>query len=416
MRQRVQNSVNMQETPSSIAFVFSRIITRALLFGAAILYVGCSFSTDFDRFEKDDVSEISPFVLDLSEAICSYAMRCEAKFDKVKDLQRFCVPQVLEAELSQLAPANLPSVDLSSVGDCLAYWDDPDCESTPPSLLPKACSELLIRPTSSSTIPCKGPLECPSQRCLEPSDQCSIRVCIPSRNLGEECNADANCADDYICANHSGSGLCQLPQEDGSPCLRSAECAKGLYCALNPSVCTPQPTNDGAPCDASDGIDPCGAGLICSGPTGNRTCKSGTVNPGLAPCHSEQPCDLGERCVGGVCRKIVPKGEPCSSDLECPEFHICHENTCAMRPWIGGECDEAQRCLVGTCADGRCQLPAAGEACVSDTLLLGLRCDGASRCDGSVCQLPFGEGVSCRDNNQCSDGLVCNNGTCTSCD
>ena len=157
--------------------------------------------------------------------------------------------------------------------------------------------------------------------------------------------------------------------------------------------------------------------------------EGGAGGAGGAPeCTMDADCDIGEICVGGVCR-----GDPglfcdtrlCAEDAglkaACVEaFLLClaenprEEECVALALLICNECNGDQDCNEGFVCD------------VNNECVLPLECTDASQCDedGNPCtaaacenntcgQVPTNEGGSCDSGTGSGDGS-CNAGTCDS--
>ncbi len=149
---------------------------------------------------------------------------------------------------------------------------------------------------------------------------------------------------------------------------------------------------------ATDKDEPCGDGGICDGLGACVACTD----------THDDACAADESCTDGVCAKLhcfddmVNGGETdlnCGG-LECPP--------CALGLLCGGPSD----CLTTVCTEGTCS------ECTDHT-----DCDAGTWCNGGSCVAKKGQGDSCNDAAQCTDGFCADgvccdracNGTCEAC-
>ncbi len=210
--------------------------------------------------------------------------------------------------------------------------------------------------------PCAAATDCASGSCADPGDgaqrcltPCEVGAgscpvgdaCV---GLGDGCGA---CVDAAIVA-----GARQL----GEPCEADAECAGGASCL------------DGACATSCDAATPCAPGYRCEG----LACVRGQLGQVTDPCGEDADCAGGLTCAsGGFCTRA------CASDDECPDGARCGDVDGATRcaptlPQIGEACSGA--CQRGVCEDGTCAQPCGPEAVCS----AGYACQrddrGAPRC------------------------------------
>ncbi len=119
---------------------------------------------------------------------------------------------------------------------------------------------------------------------------CQFNFCSPvPANDGDPCDDYLLCTENTVCQG----GICQ----GGTPyqgCAPPGGCYIGS-CDPMFDMCTAQPGNDGASCDAGD---PCQTGTTCAG----GACIGGTpANDGLA-CDDGLSCTTGETCSVGICQ------------------------------------------------------------------------------------------------------------------
>lgn len=256
---------------------------------------------------------------------------------------------------------------------------------------------------------------CTSQADCAPGWFCgSDGRCGSSGSLGDACESDAQCE-----SGHCADGVCC----DG-PCTE--QCAA---CNLPGSVgvcraTAGPPVGDREPCASDDttcgglcdGIDP----FACAYPDAQTTCGDAVCDDGdvLFPSFCDGAGACGDRarvacgpfaCDDGAC------AEPCASNADCADDHVCRDGDCLALTRSGEACTSGDECSSGVCAGGFCCdgpcvggckgcgvegregecLPMAGDA--------GDSTCGPYRCDGSRPDCP----TSCVSSEDCSDGNHC---------
>jgi hypothetical protein len=216
-------------------------------------------------------------------------------------------------------------------------------------------------------------------------------------------------------------------------CIAGSSCDPANPCHVGQTVCGP----NGGPASCQDtgmaqanGTD-CGAGSACRDGT-CQACAAGTACPVLL-----KPCRSGTiLCATGapVCTELdnLPNGTSCGSGS------VCQEGVCAAC-MNGAPCTPTNPCHIGTlsctagapmCVDGGSNAPAgavcgAGMVCsavgVCGACMVGASCTvpgnpcrvGVTACNtGSPVCVESGNAPNGTD---CSAGMVCSGGACTSC-
>ena len=265
-------------------------------------------------------------------------------------------------------------------------------------------------------------------------DKCSTGKCAPGATL--DCDDKNGCTADS-CA--PASGCVHTPQgggcDDGDSCTSDDACKGGKCVGQGLKSCTDgnDCTDDG--CDANGGCvnkantkacddgDPCSSDDNC----GNGTCHAGkpkicddsnacttdacqkgvgcVYTPNTKPCDDGDACTADDTCGGGKCMSGPAKG--------CEDGNPCTANACD--PKVGctaqpkqGLCDDNDPCTIGdACSQGTCQAGTAKDcAVVADQCNTGV-------CNGGACakQPKIGD---CDDGNLCTLADKCLNGKCKS--
>jgi hypothetical protein len=228
--------------------------------------------------------------------------------------------------------------------------------------------------TLAAEAPCGLDLQCESGTCILLADS-SCGVCKARVALGGTCgNRDGRCAAGLAC--NANSCVAEIAK-DGEQCAYlgdGPQCAEGLAClpAAPPrGLCGKLPAA-GAACQAlcaenlscenkvcvlrlADGA-PCTPATVCGvdGCRGPSRCVEGLAcNDVTKTCTRVAAAKIGENCnfttkvcpdsaycadydvaVGGTCKRLPARGEPClADDPKCESGLVCVQNTCvAIEP------------------------------------------------------------------------------------
>jgi hypothetical protein len=199
-------------------------------------------------------------------------------------------------------------------------------------------------------------------------------------------------------------GSCVAWAGEGDGCTDVTDCAPGLFCRRDDSVCA-RPAALGEPCVARDPrsllpqvLLPCDdtvSSVICVDdlcsrlPRADEPCLIDGFHP---PCDSDPTLALG--CVGtsfngsGICKPMGQSGDLCGPDglpacragLSClPPDGGSGLGVCGPRPKLGEPCDSN-----GACAEGACDLD-AWLCAVNKRGRDGTQCQRASDCASNNC-------------------------------
>jgi hypothetical protein len=295
---------------------------------------------------------------------------------------------------------------------------------------------------NGSSAACTHPAGNPGAQCRAATGECdSPATCTglnsscpanPFRNPGTSCTADSNPCTQDICNGSSAS--CTHPAGNAGAFCRAAtgECDLPATCTGGSTSCPGNPfknpntacTPDSNPCtaDICDGTTavcthPAGnAGAVCRSATGEcdlpGTCTGGSTscpaNPFAAPgspCTPDSNVCTNDVCNGASAACTHPNNTaPCDDSIFCNGADTCHNGACAHAgdPCVGGpECNQTCNEAVANCFDPTTTV------CTPDTnLCTDDLCDGAGACGH-----PFNT-APCSDNNACTQGDVCQGGTC----
>ncbi|MFT5430681.1 MAG: hypothetical protein ACI9OJ_001357, partial [Myxococcota bacterium] len=318
----------------------------------------------------------------------------------------------------------------TTTDDCLVYNDGDLCTGT------LTCQGGICKTEPGSAVDCPGGIAGPCEvfGCSPTTGSCDI---VPVSD-GTSCDDSDPCTigdtcEAGICTVGTGACICDVDldcvaYDDGNLCNGIMRC-EGGFCVPNPDSVVV--------CDAPGG--PCEAGA-CEPTTGE--CNA-TPLDGQA-CDDKNPCTTADVCAGVTCagtEKSCDDNNPCTDDA-CGSDGQC-TNVANVAP-----CSDSDDCTVGdTCAAGAC-VPGTdqcsctttsdcgafedGDPCTGTLECVGnmcvtipgtpVICDGsdstdcaASQCNPSTaaCELlPINNNLACFDGNPCTDGEVCQEGTC----
>ncbi len=127
-------------------------------------------------------------------------------------------------------------------------------------------------------------------------------------------------------------------------------------------------------------------------------------------------CDSNSECVlslyfCGTCLELVPLGETCEpGEQTCGSEAFCSNGLCKARKRNGENCGDEDRCSAGSsCVDGSCLGPTfvgRNDACDRAN-----RCPYLTECIGGRCEVAVLQGQSCDATTTCATGY-CDQGVC----
>lgn len=167
---------------------------------------------------------------------------------------------------------------------------------------------------------------------------CDGLGCRPADDPGaRSCDTEADCDAGYLCLD----GECRAEED---LCQFNHECGIGRVCL--DGRCAAECAAD------ADCPDP---GQVCE--TGVCRCPDGgcVVDDTPEPfCTSDDECQPGHPCVGGICRT------PCEEHADClafdVQFNFCLDGYCATTNEVTSDCSLSSDCVDGQeCLDGICR-------------------------------------------------------------
>jgi len=348
-------------------------------------------------------------------ALCHVLFQCTGDSDEAGGFRALYGPEARCVELVTQGPNGY-----TGVADLIQTVDEGRAILMPEHI--PACLEALAR--------------CDYFVNEQPSDEACRRVFAGTKQTGETCYREEECAGGGQChVVDTCPGICEPRRAIGEECgyyLGDCDESDGLVGCfsqedfMGPSTCHAvtvlPPPGEGEPCwtyfSADHDFAPCAEGMWCQG-DGYKTgglepqvgiCRGGPI-PGGAPClYDEDICEEGYLCDGVVCTPfaMVGDGEPCGATRFCDIFEglDCVEGYCQRV----GDGTEGSPCLpwenVGfvACNPGlvcvtsidpitfqivsRTCLPplAAGEPCMDDVECASEACNLDSVCEPRFCE------------------------------
>ena len=281
---------------------------------------------------------------------------------------------------------------------------------------------------------CSGgnPVTCtPADACHDAGtcDPTSGACSNPTKPDGIACNDRNDCTESDTCQNGTCAGG---PVEEGTPCDDTNGCTLADACHIG--TCVGTAATDGATCDDGDtctqtdscqsgtcvGTNPLADGTPCSDDnacTQTDVCDSGAcVGVPLedgTPCDDGNVCSANDSCQAGLCEgTVLPNGTTCDDTNECTVTDVCYSGTCLGNAAQDGlTCDDSDACTqIDTCGNGSCR--------GSDPIVCAALddCHDAGVCNpaNGTCSDPVKhDGVTCDDNDACTQTDACSSGFCT---
>ena len=329
---------------------------------------------------QDGAIALDDFPRAYSDAFCRLLARCSPQLIPAGDCLATLIPVIAEQLFPPLKAA---------VADGTAVYDA--------AALPNCLEEV-------ATASCDTPA----------SESCFDAVFRGTKNAGEVCTHDAQCADRQCLVSNACPGACGTRAKLGEACTPQNGCEKELFCRQN--------SDRSRTCaQTAAGGEACGAEVRCRGYNycyapagGDGKCLAAPDLPTI-PVDGECEVGLGPRCESGLvcsmqfedgvslgrCKAKVAVGAACSFSFPdaCPEGQHCHITTgLGVKP-----------------ASGKCQdNPKLGEECLYNTLysapcVLGQVCSELSK----VCALAKQLEESCAHGSECASQHCSAAGKCS---
>ncbi len=234
---------------------------------------------------------------------------------------------------------------------------------------------------------------------------------------GELCIHAADCESGFCADNVCCNTAC-----DGGPCdgcsvltgskqagfctqFNGLSCDDGVKCTENDACQLGQCKGTSKACEAPDD---CHENPSCDEATGQ--CAEAKPKANGTPCNEGDACAISSLCSAGIC-KITPK--ECPAPTACHEEGFCNSSTGdCFNPLKndgsvcedGANCTENDRCEAGVCIGSPVLCPAIG-VCYEP----GICEKSTGQCPTPV---PRENGALCDDENPCTEGDACGDGTC----
>ncbi len=234
------------------------------------------------------------------------------------------------------------------------------------------------------------------------NDACNTGNCVNGMCQKLQANEGATCDDGLYCTDNDvcKAGACEggtpkfCPSPDSCHLGQCDEAIKGCGAGV--------PGNDGAPCndnDACTNTGTCSNGTCQKGPPIDCSFLDGTCSKGT--------CDSGLGCI----IQPLSDGESCDDGLYCTVLDVCNAGACTGQP---NPCAApGNTCMIGTCNEQT-------KNCIAVPGNEGMMCDDQNPCTaGSTCTngsclngAPANNGMLCPDADGCTLGTTCSGGTC----
>ncbi|MBM4343907.1 MAG: SMP-30/gluconolactonase/LRE family protein [Deltaproteobacteria bacterium] len=277
----------------------------------------------------------------------------------------------------------------------------------------------------------KCALKTNSAACDDDSKCTSADACANGKCTGVavKCNDGNACTDDAClpasgCTATANDALC----EDGDACTTGDQCSGGKCGTGKTKVCDDGDACTKDTCNPADGLCKfngiAGCGFYCNtaadcndkNPCTDESCQGGKCVslPNTLACDDANPCSGPDVCGSGKCNSGPAKN--CNDNNQCTD-DSCDGKTGAcvnLGKAATATCDDGSACTSGDACAGKS--PTGAPTCVGTAK----NCDDANACTTDACN-PASAGclntpnstAACDDNNACSVGDICANGSCT---
>lgn len=301
------------------------------------------------------------------------------------------------------------------------------CQNVPGNFICSCPAGLIGDPIGSG---CRNPGEC-----FTDSD-CPITAACQNARCTNPCHDDA-CGRNAMCTVSAHAAHCSCPPNSKGDPLKQCkiiECSNNNDCDHSKSCIDTKCVN---PCSLANS---CGQNADCfvENHIGICSCKAGTTgNPllgcvSIQYCNSDNQCQAGTICNGGVCCSL------CTSNRECIGDQICLQGICQPTCYSNSTCPDFQYCLNNICTqevrchhDDECGI---NENCVLDSYgrsecrnacdgrtLCGRNAECTARDHSAVCGCKSGfigdaklgcRKIECETDHECSSDKLCDANMC----
>jgi hypothetical protein len=194
-------------------------------------------------------------------------------------------------------------------------------------------------------------------------DSCDAKLGCKNQNNTKACDDSNACTQNDQCKN----GECQASQ--ARDCSAQSDACNKAVCDPKDGSCKPQPSAEGASCEAADS---CSKDALCKA---GKCLGANACGPNATECRAGTPndcsCVMGFRASAGQC---VPDDDecatnPCGVNADCFDpSNNAADVTCACKPGFTGDakqgCSAKDPCEGNPCGEGRglCTASADGDA------------------------------------------------------
>ncbi|TNE45116.1 MAG: hypothetical protein EP343_28005 [Deltaproteobacteria bacterium] len=238
----------------------------------------------------------------------------------------------------------------------------------------------------------------------------------------EPCSASNDCSDGKVCKQ----GTCAPCESDGD-CLSGSSCQEGA-CQENKN-CKDANCKSGQYCKDNQCTEGCSKEEHCKTDETCDTAQNKCVSKNT--CQSKKDCKDGLACIEEKCK-------PCESNDDCGASSLCKEKSCIPGCEEDKDCASGQSCINNKCGcssakdcpssnycspAGACESCPGDEGCAVNELCINNVCR-ASACrtnkdcstsEQNVCDSNKNKCVGCLKRSDCTQGKVCKNQQCESC-
>lgn len=259
--------------------------------------------------------------------------------------------------------------------------------------------------------------QCLGGLCVGTGERCTTApniYCNESNDSCVQCLTEAECADDANpCTDlECVDGVCQFTNN-------TASCDDNQFCTANDVCSNGTCVGSGDPCPGelcNEDTDTCVECLDSTNCNDQNFCTTDACISGTCQfTNNTEVCDDGRFCtVNDIC-----SGGTCDGDDRCPEQCDEENDQCVECLTVNDCVDDANPCTDLACVSGACQFTnntAAcddGDICTTNDSCSGGVCGGSNACPGQICNPSNGNCVNCLIADDCTDDSdVCTDKAC----
>jgi hypothetical protein len=269
------------------------------------------------------------------------------------------------------------------------------------------CPDNPLRDAGTVCREAAGPCDV-AEVCTGTSAQCPANEFLPAGTVCLE--AQGPCAGPSLCSGDSAQCPDNPLLPDTTVCREAAgPCDVPEFCTGTSDQC---PENQFVPAGTicRDPTNQCEVAATCTGDS--AVCPANGFKTNDTPCNNDNDLCTLETCQNGVCQstgrqvQCPTPSDPCKVSVCVPATGICETRDAPN----GTPCEDGNLCTLNdTCQNGTCR---AGSPRTCPTSTDPCKVNVCVPATGNCVAQNAPNGTPCNDNNLCTTGEACQNGTC----